>query len=186
MNKAVCFSPTKLIATVAVLLLLLPASAQWNNIAPLNGGNAIKFVSSTTGYLQGVYGLQKSTDGGVTWNTIHSVSGAFTAEGMYWLNASEGFQVFSENLGWGNYAGWFNKTSDGGVTWSSLQLVSNNAALYNVWFTSSTTGYVVGENGLIRKTTNGGSTWTTLSSPTSLNLYTIQFVNATTGWAAGD
>lgn len=185
MSKAV-FSPTRLIVTVAALLLLLPASAQWNNIAPVNGGNSIKFVSSNVGYLQWTNGIQKTTDGGVTWNTIESVSGAFTEEGMYWLNANDGFAVYSENLGWGNYAGWFRKTTDGGVTWTTIQQVSSTSALYNVWFTSATTGYVVGENGTIRKTINGGTSWTTLASTTSLSLYSIQFVNATTGYVAGD
>lgn len=185
MSKAV-FSPTRLIVTVAALLLLLPVSAQWNNIAPMNGGNSIKFVSSTVGYLQSVYTTQKTTDGGVTWTTIDSVGGAFTAEGMYWLNANDGFAVYSENLGFGNYAGWFKKTTNGGASWTTIQQVSATSALYSVWFTSSSTGYVVGENGTICKTINGGSTWTTLASTTSLSLYTIQFVNATTGYVGGD
>lgn len=180
------FSPTKLIVTVAALLLLLPASAQWNNIAPNNGGQSIKFVSSTTGYLQGPYTMQKTSNGGVNWTTVDSVGGAFSCSGMFWLNANEGFAVFSENLGFGNYAGWFKKTSNGGATWTNIQQVSATAGLNAVWFTSSTTGYVVGGNGTIRKTTNGGSTWTTLNSTTTLSLYTIQFVNTTTGFVGGD
>lgn len=185
MSKAV-FSPTRLIATVAALLLLLPASAQWNNIAPTNGGSSIKFVSSTTGYLQSFNDMRKTTDGGVTWASIDAVSGSLSCEGMYWLNANDGFAVFSENLGWGNYAGWFKKTTNGGASWTTIQQVSSSEALYNVWFTSATTGYVIGGGGLIRKTTNGGSTWTTLSSSTTLDLYAIQFVNATTGYIGGD
>jgi photosystem II stability/assembly factor-like uncharacterized protein len=182
----VFFSPTKLIVTVAALLLLIPASAQWNNIAPANGGQSIKFVSSTTGFLQGSNSMEKTIDGGVTWNTIDAVAGAFSCEGMFWLTANDGFAVFSENLGSGNYAGWFKKTSNGGATWTTIQQVSSNRALYSVWFTSSTTGYVAGMNGAIYKTTNGGTSWSTLTSTTTLSLYTIQFVNATTGYAAGD
>ncbi len=184
MSKAV-FSPTKLFATVAAILLLLPASAQWTNIAP-NAGSNMKFVSGTVGYLQNVWTIQKSTNGGVTWTTIDSVSGSFYQQGMFWLNANEGFAVYSENLGFGNYAGWFKKTSNGGATWSAIQQVSASSALYDVWFTSSTTGYAVGENGTICKTINGGSSWTTLTSTTTLDLFTIQFVNATTGYVGGD
>lgn len=183
--KAV-FSPTRLIVTVAALLLLMPASAQWNNIAPGNAGQSIKFVSGSVGFLQGVYSMEKTIDGGVTWNTVDAVAGNFRCEGMFWLNANDGFAVFSENLGFGNYAGWFKKTSNGGATWTSIQQVSSNEALYGVWFTSASTGYVVGAGGTICKTINGGSTWSTLNSTTTLGLYTIQFVNATTGWAAGD
>jgi photosystem II stability/assembly factor-like uncharacterized protein len=179
-------SPTKLIATLAAIVVLLPASAQWNNIAPNNGGQSIKFVSSSVGYLQNVYTMQKTTDGGVTWVTIDSVGGALSQNGMFWLNANEGFSVYSENLGFGNYAGWFKKTTNGGSTWTPIQQVSATSALNAVWFTSSSTGFVVGENGLIRKTINGGTNWTTLTSTTTLDLYSIEFVNATTGWVGGD
>ncbi|MCK6639358.1 MAG: YCF48-related protein [Bacteroidia bacterium] len=176
-----------LIGTLAILTWLAnPAYAQWNNIAPNNSGQSIKFVSPTTGYLQNIYTMQKSTDGGVTWTTIDSVSGSFSCTGMYWLNANEGFAVFSENLGFGNYAGWFKKTGNGGASWTTIQQVSATQELNAVWFTSSTTGYVVGGGGLIRKTTNGGNTWTTLSSTTTLDLYSVEFVNATTGWVGGD
>ncbi len=185
MSKLV-FSPTKLIATVAAILLMLPASAQWNNIAPNNGGQSIKFVSSSVGFLQSVYTMQKSTDGGITWTTIDSVSGSFNQSGMFWLNANEGFAVYSENLGFGNYAGWFKKTSNGGSTWTAMQNVSSNEPLNAVWFTSSTDGFVVGGGGVIRKTINGGTSWTTLSSTTTLDLYSIEFANATTGWVGGD
>lgn len=180
------FSPTRFIVTVAALLLLMPASAQWNNIAPLNGGQSIKFITSSVGYLQNVWTMQKTTDGGVTWVTIDSVGGSFSQQAMYWLNANEGFAVYSENLGFGNYAGWFKKTANGGASWTTIQQVSATSALYNVWFTSSSTGYVVGENGTIRKTINGGTSWTTLSSTTSLDLYSIEFVNATTAYVGGD
>lgn len=93
-----------LIGTLALISWLAkPVSAQWNNIAPNNSGQSIKFVSPTKGYLQNVYTMQKTTNGGVTWTTIDSVSGTISYTGMYWLNANEGFAVFSENLGFGNY-----------------------------------------------------------------------------------
>gem|GEM_PF-1902019 len=60
-------------------------------------------MSPTTGYLKNVYTMQKTTKGGVTWTTIDSVSGIISCTGMYWLNANEGFAVFSENLGFGIY-----------------------------------------------------------------------------------
>lgn len=177
-----------LIGILAATLTLLAntASAQWNNIAPNNFGQSIKFVSPTTGYLQSIYTMQKTTNGGVTWTTIDSVSGAFSCTGMYWLNANEGFAVFSENLGFGNYAGWFKKTTNGGGSWTTIQQVSPSEELNGVFFTSSTTGYVVGGGGVIRKTTNGGTSWTTLTSTTTLDLYSIEFVNVTTGWIGGD
>lgn len=176
-----------LIGTLTILTWLAnPVSAQWNNIAPNNSGQSIKFVSPTTGYLQSIYTMQKSTNSGASWTTIDSVSGSFNCTGMFWLNANEGFAVFSENLGFGNYAGWFKKTANGGASWTTIQQVSATQELNAVWFTSSTTGYVVGGGGLIRKTINGGSTWTTLTSGTTADLYALEFVNSTTGYVCGD
>ncbi len=43
----------------------------------------------------------------------------------------------------------------------------------------------VGNTGKILKTTNGGTNWTTQSSGTTNDLYSVYFVNETTGWAVG-
>lgn len=190
-----CFSPAdsttartaadrtiRLLLASVFLMLFIPMSAQWNNIAPNNSGQSIKFVSSSVGYLQSIYTMQKTTNGGSSWTTIDSVPNYY-CEGMYWLNANEGFSIYSPQVGSG---GWFRKTSNGGASWTAIQQISASEEFYGVWFTSSTDGYVVGSNGAIYKTINGGSTWTSLSSTTTLALYTVQFVNATTGYAAGD
>ncbi|MEI6695905.1 MAG: YCF48-related protein [Bacteroidota bacterium] len=65
----------------------------------------------------------------------------------------------------------------------------NSGTLYNlksVFFTGANTGYAVGVNGTILKTTNGGSTWTAQTSGTNNTLNTIFFIDANIGFAAGD
>ncbi|MEI6823271.1 MAG: YCF48-related protein [Bacteroidota bacterium] len=57
---------------------------------------------------------------------------------------------------------------------------------YNVFYTNANTGYAVGYNGTIKKTTNAGSTWTTLTSGTTNALYSIYFTNDSTGYSVGD
>jgi photosystem II stability/assembly factor-like uncharacterized protein len=56
--------------------------------------------------------------------------------------------------------------------------------MYDVDFVDLTTAYACGF-GEVRKTTNGGQSWT--SQPVSVfgNLVGIDFVNATTGWVVG-
>ena len=56
----------------------------------------------------------------------------------------------------------------------------------SVFFTDSITGYTVGDNGIIHKTTNGGSNWTSLTSGVSNNLQSVVFTNATTGYIVGE
>jgi photosystem II stability/assembly factor-like uncharacterized protein len=47
------------------------------------------------------------------------------------------------------------------------------------------TGWVSGDNGLIRATTNGGATWFAQASGTTHNLTDIYFLNSSTGWIIG-
>jgi hypothetical protein len=53
------------------------------------------------------------------------------------------------------------------------------------FFINSTTGFCVGLNGTIYKTTNGGTNWITKTSGTTLWLNSVYFVNNNTGWIAG-
>lgn len=50
----------------------------------------------------------------------------------------------------------------------------------------TTTGYVVGDNGTILKTTNGGTEWVAQNSGTTVKLNGISAVTATSAWAVGN
>ncbi|HET6226076.1 MAG TPA: YCF48-related protein, partial [Bacteroidia bacterium] len=55
-----------------------------------------------------------------------------------------------------------------------------------VFFTDSITGYTVGDNGIIHKTINGGTSWTNQTSGVTSNLQAVFFTNATTGYVVGE
>jgi photosystem II stability/assembly factor-like uncharacterized protein len=59
--------------------------------------------------------------------------------------------------------------------------------LYGVSFASANTGVVVGLNGTILRTTNGGINWTPQTAPgTATHLFDVFFINDNTGWVVGD
>ena len=58
-------------------------------------------------------------------------------------------------------------------------------SLRSVEFINSTTGWIVGEDGIILKTTNGGIIWTSQASGTSSWLFGISFIDENNGWAVG-
>jgi photosystem II stability/assembly factor-like uncharacterized protein len=62
--------------------------------------------------------------------------------------------------------------------------VGNN--LHSVIFVSSQVGYIVGDSGLILKTSNGGNAWTPLHPVTHQNLYCVRFSSVDTGYVFGD
>ncbi len=70
--------------------------------------------------------------------------------------------------------GWFAQTSG----------TSNN--LNAVYFVNPTTGVVVGQSGLILRSTNGGSNWGSITSGTGAHLFGVYFINALTGYVVGD
>ena len=55
----------------------------------------------------------------------------------------------------------------------------------DMYFPSENTGYIVGYDGLVLKTTDGASSWQQLSTGSTLNLLTVHFVNEKIGYVAG-
>ena len=69
-------------------------------------------------------------------------------------------------------------------TWSA-QNSGVTGELQSVYFTSANTGFAAGASGVIRTTTNGGTSWIGLTTGITGTLYWIQFVDGNTGYAAG-
>ena len=74
-----------------------------------------------------------------------------------------------------SYAGWVSQNS------------GTNAGLFSVHFPMNIlTGYAVGDNGTILKTTDGGTNWVIQSSDTTYWLQSVHFpVDAQNGFAVG-
>ncbi len=69
------------------------------------------------------------------------------------------------------------QSSGGGQPSNGIQMLYLN----NNW-----SGWVVGNNGTILKTINGGEAWAAQPSGTTANLRDVHFVNASRGWAVGN
>ncbi len=74
------------------------------------------------------------------------------------------------------------KSTNYGSSWELLRWDSTQT-LKSVHFVTSSVGYACGDNSLILKTTDGGSTWTTLSlTVEGISLTQVQFVSESTGF----
>ena len=60
------------------------------------------------------------------------------------------------------------------------------ARLTGVWFVDVNQGYIVGDGGTARRTTDGGMTWTPMPVGTTINLNAVRFLDANTGFVVGD
>jgi photosystem II stability/assembly factor-like uncharacterized protein len=56
----------------------------------------------------------------------------------------------------------------------------------SVFFYDENTGWLVGNNGTIAKTTDGGLTWTSQTSPVNSHLCSVRFITLSNGVACGD
>lgn len=70
------------------------------------------------------------------------------------------------------------------VAWSQ-QASNTSSDLNQVVFPTSSIGYVVGNSGLVLKTTNAGTSWNALSSGSTADLRAVSFINEMTGWIGG-
>ncbi len=79
----------------------------------------------------------------------------------------------------------FAKTTNGGLSWYTSNIFTNANWLASATFADVNTGWGVGVNGIIMKTTNGGNNWFSQVSGTTNLLYCTNFLNTHTGWVCG-
>lgn len=140
----------------------------------------VYFTDANTGYAVGDQGIiYKTTDAGAIW--LPQSSGTTeTLYGVQFTNANTGY-IVSQN------SSSIFKTTNAGQSWNRMNFYSNNYyTRYAMFFTSSSAGWVVGSNGTIEKTTDGGISWTTQSSGTTQELRKVFFIDANTGWIVGN
>ncbi|MCX6162222.1 MAG: YCF48-related protein, partial [Ignavibacteriae bacterium] len=129
---------------------------------------------------------------------------AQTGQDWKWLNPAPQGNTLRYVKAWDltnwyaiGYAGTFMKTTNAGTNWTFhhkaggqyLAYTGQSINMYDAHFINQNTGIVVGSssvNGGIVRTTNGGTTFDTISGlPVTGIFYQVQFLNTTTGYAVG-
>ncbi len=130
--------------------------------------NDVHFVDESIGWAvggargidMGIDGIIIGTiDGGVTWTTLQQAYQIFRSISM--VDQNIGFVVGGH---WGH--GVIMTTNDGGFTWTQ-EIIDSLGALRSVSLVDAFNGWIVGENGTILHTTNGGVVPVELSSFTA-------------------
>ena len=141
------------------------------------------FPDATNGWANaaGQWGLfWHTTDGGASWTEV-------VRDGFYW-----DVDFTSTNNGWialdlASGAGRVLHTADGGSTWTTQTVPTSGGDIYQLDFVDSSYGWCSDSFANVYKTTNGGATWTELSSspdPT-VDITDIKFTSRTEGWIVG-
>ncbi len=75
-------------------------------------------------------------------------------------------------------------TTDAGVNWNQI-IVSPINKLNSVFFADENIGWILGDDGVIFKTTNGGFSWVFMPYNGNVDWYSTSFINTSTGWIVG-
>ncbi len=100
--------------------------------------------------------------------------------GMFWTSGWSDTSTAFIAGGGGNTI----KSTNSGANWSFS--VGGYFDLHSVYFINPSTGWVVGEEGAIEKTTDGGSTWNIYPPVTREILREVVFPSPDTGYISGD
>ena len=142
---------------------------------------AIHFIDQYNGWGIGLYatpGLYSTTDGGSSW-TNHSISASLRS--LFFVNSDLGWVVGSESN-----IGVVYKTSDAGANW--IKQINEEICddLFAVDFIDENSGWAVGWNGGVIKTTNGGNEWINPVNWLGKSLYSFESMDENNCWTAGE
>lgn len=148
-------------------------------------GLQVQFADQNTGWVSiynmiyGNFQIYKTTDGGANWNPINANAGGF----YYFVDASNGWMIGSNGNVGENSSNTIFHTTDGGLTWTAQ--ASNIGNAKGLHFSDLLHGWVVGKDGLIMKTVDGGANWNAVNNTgltTGSDSKAVFFADANTGW----
>ncbi len=156
----------------------IDAGLNWSRVYHYsNAGNylSVQFINYNTGWA--------TTHTGGIYRTTNGGQGSI----MTWaLPANYDIWFVDENTGWvtNNTSVIRKSTSGGALSWT--QQVLPYVGGYALHFFNSSDGRIVGPDGKIMRTLNGGNNWFMETSPTTQHLYGIFFTGSDTGYICGN
>lgn len=153
----------------------------WNLISKLPGTDVFSsyFVDVNTGFICNIIGdIYRTSNGGLNWTLVHSITSSFYIEDFYFVDANNGYAVTDQD---------FLVTIDGGLTWQESN-PPYSPIYYSIDCPSPGNCHIVGGDGFstgtLMNTINSGASWTQTGT-TNITYTAVDFINDTTGWACG-
>ncbi len=148
-------------------------------IDSLEFGNG-QMLSSTLGFNAAGFGkLYRTTDGGVSWMNVCSKVSSASISSVWMKTSDEIWAVGGSNVVGGEVL----VSSNGGSSWEK-KVSRYPKWLRDITFTTPNEGWVVGDQGALLKSTDGGDTWSPVAQTTA-GLKTILFLDQIHGWCGG-
>lgn len=179
-DEAVINEDTIFVCGTNGIFRTINGGSNWiNQINPGYSLKAISFLNSKIGYCSGTNNdgiLMKTTNGGLNWIT-------FTVDFSAWGGGN--IVIINQNVIFINSWSRTLKSTNGGLNWFNVS--HPGFGIHNLFFIDINTGFAVGYDFSIYKTTNSGIYWTNkYNNPNSAYVNSIHFLNSMTGFAGGD
>ena len=148
--------------------------------------HTIFFITPTKGWVIGK-SVYHTVDGAATWKRLNvAPTGDYTRTEK--PQVAEGYPpaiafLTERTLVLARKDGDVYRSDDSGEYWRRVWSVNNY--LCNVFFLNDKFGWVVGANGFLGRTADGGASWEQITLPTDAQFNDIFFVNDKKGWAVG-
>lgn len=130
----------------------------------------------------GAYGsIQKSTNAGANFTALTQWLSPGTKNDI-WAQSANGLVIAIGGRGSTATFDQVLRSTNGGTNWSIIPF-NSGATYYSLAMVNSSTGFMSGSSGNLRKTTNAGLNWDSVPGPFGTStLKRIEFVNANTGY----
>lgn len=167
-----------------ITLLEKHATIRYQNLAvpPAVAGTtwlSVDFVGSTTGFIGGEKGvLLGTTTAGASWQELTDATLGDIRQ-LHFASPSTGLALTTTGL---------YRTTTGGRTWALVKYLPYSPVT-DVQMLDATTGFLVGEKGLLSQTTDGGRTWRDyvfpVWPPVTTDFQAVAFATEQVGLAVG-
>ncbi len=157
-------------------LFTINGGQSWSSINLTNEDlEDVAFLDHAIGLIVGDNGrIFRTTNGGTNWTQISSgtssniLTVAFGEGGMAYAAGRDGLIL---------------RSTDNGASWIVVE--TGTVRYRGIAAKGTQNAWVIGEEGNMKISTNGGQTWTTKSAGTSSDLHDVFFLTTTEGWIAG-
>ncbi|MHC1737385.1 MAG: YCF48-related protein [Ignavibacteriaceae bacterium] len=155
-------------------------------LSPISNLTSASFIDDNIGWVYGPSLLYKTTDGGESW--VSKYPGIVGISAISFASQTTGFVCTND--------GRVMKSTDGGNSWTTVLSTPNpliSVNYYEIFFVDSLNGFISGysvQYGQLAyktaRTTDGGTSWTNMSSATNYDRLTkFYFLNKDIGFAIG-
>jgi photosystem II stability/assembly factor-like uncharacterized protein len=150
------------------------------NRPPFPAPEAMEFTDKLHGWIVLPFYVLRTNDGGASWQPVDP-----TTKSIYHFYCI--FTIDSKHV-WVGGDGYIYHTKDGGSNWEEIKITGPETEFIDIAFVSEDIGWARAIHGELYRTTDGGHSWNSLTYSRYGKNYeanSMQFLNATDGWAVG-